>query len=214
MKIQNLEIKTPCFIDNEVVLNCTMFTRAQLSHEKNANDDSIRLAYYMVGSDKLFSDVKVPIQNVISENIDKVFKLLEIGKYEIDKFADKASKKTFYNKQGYKKKKTQRPVLVIKRKQNQKKRFEKTKFQKKMYFVHGTSSGEEKNFDLVDRLMKNSMLERNNNNRPKIFEEKCIKCQQVGHVGHKCPNLKPVDVEKDKKKYEVVKQKSPKFEPK
>ncbi|MFS7978294.1 hypothetical protein Hanom_Chr10g00913821 [Helianthus anomalus] len=29
--------------------------------ETNANDDSIRLAYYMVRSDKLFSDVEVPI---------------------------------------------------------------------------------------------------------------------------------------------------------
>ncbi|MFS7995282.1 hypothetical protein Hanom_Chr12g01116161 [Helianthus anomalus] len=40
----------------------------------NANDDPIMLAYLMVGSNKLFSDVEFPIQNVIAEKVDKVFK--------------------------------------------------------------------------------------------------------------------------------------------
>ncbi|KAJ0520515.1 hypothetical protein HanIR_Chr10g0460271 [Helianthus annuus] len=62
--------------------------------EKNANDDSIGLAYYMIGSDKLISDIEVPIQNVIPDKIDKVFKLVEIEKFEISKFAGKR-KKTF-----------------------------------------------------------------------------------------------------------------------
>ncbi|MFS8002343.1 hypothetical protein Hanom_Chr13g01200981 [Helianthus anomalus] len=35
--------------------------------EKNTNDNPIGLAYYMIGWDKLFSDIEVPIQNVISE---------------------------------------------------------------------------------------------------------------------------------------------------
>ncbi|MFS7997061.1 hypothetical protein Hanom_Chr12g01137291 [Helianthus anomalus] len=35
--------------------------------ETNANDDPIILAYYMVGSDKLFSDIEVLIQNVIAK---------------------------------------------------------------------------------------------------------------------------------------------------
>ncbi|MFS7896521.1 hypothetical protein Hanom_Chr15g01364491 [Helianthus anomalus] len=60
----------------------------------------------MVGSDKLHSDIEVPIHNVISEKIDKVFKLVETEKSEIAKFAEKASKKTFYNKPRYKKKNT------------------------------------------------------------------------------------------------------------
>ncbi|MFS7977248.1 hypothetical protein Hanom_Chr10g00901821 [Helianthus anomalus] len=65
--------------------------------------DPIILAYHMVGSNKLFSDVEFPIQNMIAEKIDKVFKLVEIEKSKIDKFSGKASKKTFYNKPSYKK---------------------------------------------------------------------------------------------------------------
>ncbi|KAJ0955610.1 putative transcription factor interactor and regulator CCHC(Zn) family [Helianthus annuus] len=71
--------------------------------EKNLNDDSKGLVYTMIGSDKLFLDVVFPIQNVISEKIDKVFKMVEIEKSEIPKFAQKCHK-TFYNKPVYKKK--------------------------------------------------------------------------------------------------------------
>ncbi|MFS7929848.1 hypothetical protein Hanom_Chr04g00337241 [Helianthus anomalus] len=69
----------------------------------------------MIRSDKLFSDIVVLIQNVIADKIDKVFKLVEIDKSEIDKFAGKASNKTFYNKPSYKKKNT-KPVLGYKKK--------------------------------------------------------------------------------------------------
>ncbi|MFS7995517.1 hypothetical protein Hanom_Chr12g01118811 [Helianthus anomalus] len=60
----------------------------------------------MVGSDKLYSYIEVPIQNVIVEKIDKVFKLVEIEKSEIETFAGKMSKKIFYNKPSNKKKNT------------------------------------------------------------------------------------------------------------
>ncbi|MFS7922915.1 hypothetical protein Hanom_Chr03g00254661 [Helianthus anomalus] len=96
----------------------------------------------MIGSDKLFSDIEFPIQNVISEKIDKVFKLAEIEKSEISKFARK-SNKTFYNKLGYKKK-NMKVALGYKKKHYQKKRAEKQNVPKKMNFVHGTSSEEEK----------------------------------------------------------------------
>ncbi|MFS7972257.1 hypothetical protein Hanom_Chr09g00842581 [Helianthus anomalus] len=65
--------------------------------EKNLNDDSKGLVYTMIGSDILFLDIVFPIQNVISEKIDKVFKMVEIEKSEISKFACKGHK-TFYNK--------------------------------------------------------------------------------------------------------------------
>ncbi|MFS7919099.1 hypothetical protein Hanom_Chr03g00208901 [Helianthus anomalus] len=64
--------------------------------EKDANDDSKGMVYTMIGSDKLFSNVEFPIQNVISDKVDKVFKLIEIQKFEILKFARK-SKKSSYN---------------------------------------------------------------------------------------------------------------------
>ncbi|KAJ0533739.1 hypothetical protein HanIR_Chr09g0411861 [Helianthus annuus] len=95
----------------------------------------------MIGSDKLFSDIEFPIQNVFSDKINKVFKLVEIEKSEIAKFAGK-SNKTFYNKPSYKKK-NMKVGLDYKKKQNQK-RFEKPNYQKKMNFVHGTSFAEEK----------------------------------------------------------------------
>ncbi|MFS7976767.1 hypothetical protein Hanom_Chr10g00896271 [Helianthus anomalus] len=52
---------------------------------------------------------------VIAENIDKVFKLVEIEKTKIKKFIGKVSKKAFYNKPGHKNEKTQRLGWVIKR---------------------------------------------------------------------------------------------------
>ncbi|KAM0007299.1 hypothetical protein Hdeb2414_s0145g00813001 [Helianthus debilis subsp. tardiflorus] len=58
--------------------------------EKNSNDDPIGLAYTMIGLDKLFSDIEFPIQNVILDKIDKVFKLVEIEKSDIAKFARKS----------------------------------------------------------------------------------------------------------------------------
>ncbi|KAJ0456719.1 hypothetical protein HanIR_Chr15g0765651 [Helianthus annuus] len=54
-----------------------------IKSEKNLNDDSKGLVYTMIGSDKLFLDVVFPIQNVISEKVDKVFKMVEIEKSEI-----------------------------------------------------------------------------------------------------------------------------------
>ncbi|KAJ0573288.1 hypothetical protein HanRHA438_Chr06g0264711 [Helianthus annuus] len=57
--------------------------------EKNLNDDSKGLVYTIIGSDKLFLDVVFQIQNVISEKIDNVLKMVEIEKSEISKFAGK-----------------------------------------------------------------------------------------------------------------------------
>ncbi|KAJ0679295.1 hypothetical protein HanOQP8_Chr12g0457771 [Helianthus annuus] len=48
--------------------------------KKNANEDPIILAYYMVGLDTLFSDVEFSIQNVTAKKTDKVFKLVQIEK--------------------------------------------------------------------------------------------------------------------------------------
>ncbi|MFS7946529.1 hypothetical protein Hanom_Chr06g00537341 [Helianthus anomalus] len=60
--------------------------------EKEANDYSKGLVYTMIGSDKLFSDIEVPIQNVIFKKVDKFFKLVEIEKSKIDKFVGKRKK--------------------------------------------------------------------------------------------------------------------------
>ncbi|MFS7966479.1 hypothetical protein Hanom_Chr09g00774211 [Helianthus anomalus] len=97
--------------------------------KKDANYDPKGLAYTMIGLDKLFSDNEFPIQNVIVDKIDKVFKLVEIENSEISKFVGK-SNKNFYNKPGYKKK-NMKAGLGYKKKKNQKRRCEKSNFQKK-----------------------------------------------------------------------------------
>ncbi|KAF5773936.1 hypothetical protein HanRHA438_Chr13g0605141 [Helianthus annuus] len=97
--------------------------------EINTNDDPIMLAYYIVRSDKLISDVEVPIQNVIAEKIDKVFKLVEIEKSKIDKFAGKPSVKSFYNKPSYQRK-TQRLGWVIERNKIKRNELKRQNFRK------------------------------------------------------------------------------------
>ncbi|MFS7985591.1 hypothetical protein Hanom_Chr11g01000241 [Helianthus anomalus] len=46
--------------------------------DKVVNDDSIIVVYTMTGIDKLYSDFEYPIQNARLENVEKVFKLVEI----------------------------------------------------------------------------------------------------------------------------------------
>ncbi|MFS8018269.1 hypothetical protein Hanom_Chr15g01390101 [Helianthus anomalus] len=111
--------------------------------EKDANDDSTGLVYTMIGSDKLVSDVEFLIQNVISDKINKEFKLVEIEKSEILFFFGKSKKKSFYNKPNYKKK-NMKAYFGYKKQQKNRKSFEKKNYQKKTNFVHRTSSEEEK----------------------------------------------------------------------
>ncbi|KAJ0939837.1 putative transcription factor interactor and regulator CCHC(Zn) family [Helianthus annuus] len=175
--------------------------------EKNLNDDSKRLVYTMIGSDKLFLDVVFPIQNVISEKIDKVFKMVEIEKSEIPKFAGKCHK-TFYNKPGYKKK-NMKAGLGYKKKQNWKKN-EMPNYQTKMNFVLGTSSEEEKELQFR-RQSNEEFYAQKKRQQPQVKDvskRTCFKCDQIGHLAHKCPNLKPVGVETKKKSVYVQKQKS------
>ncbi|XP_035834086.1 uncharacterized protein LOC118482627 [Helianthus annuus] len=53
--------------------------------DKSADDDSIMVAYTMVGSDKLYSNTEFPLQNVKFENVQKVFKLIELSVNELKK---------------------------------------------------------------------------------------------------------------------------------
>ncbi|KAJ0800205.1 putative transcription factor interactor and regulator CCHC(Zn) family [Helianthus annuus] len=176
--------------------------------EINSNDDPIILAYYMVRSDKLYSDIEVPIQNVITHKIDKVLKLVEIEKSEIAKFVGKAGKKPFYNKPDYKKKNT-KVGLGYKKKQNQRKWAKKTNFQKKTNFFHVTSSEEEKEIRFSRQTNEEFYAQKKQQQQQQakdVSKKTCFKCKQVGHVGRKCPqNRKPVDVEQKKQQSEAVK---------
>ncbi|MFS7919337.1 hypothetical protein Hanom_Chr03g00211561 [Helianthus anomalus] len=83
-----------------------------------------------------------------------------------------------------------------------------------MNFVHGTSSEEEKELQFSRHTNEEFYAQKKQQQHAKDVSKKtCFKCDLIGYVGHTCPNLKIVDVEK-KKKVEVEKQKSNKFESK
>ncbi|MFS7929849.1 putative transcription factor interactor and regulator CCHC(Zn) family [Helianthus anomalus] len=80
-----------------------------------------------------------------------------------------------------------------------------------MNFVQGTCSEEEKEIRFSRQTNEEFYAQKKQQQQAKDVSKKtCFKCQQIGHVGRKCPNLKPVNVEK--KKVDVVRQKSPKLE--
>ncbi|XP_035832028.1 uncharacterized protein LOC118481047 [Helianthus annuus] len=65
--------------------------------EKSTNDDPIMVVYTMVGTEKLYSDFEYPLQNVKIENVEKVFKLVELNINEINnnEFFSKLKKSFF-----------------------------------------------------------------------------------------------------------------------
>ncbi|KAJ0458539.1 putative transcription factor interactor and regulator CCHC(Zn) family [Helianthus annuus] len=186
--------------------------------EKNLNDDSKGLIYTMIGSDKLFLDVVFPIQNVISEKVDKVFKMVEIEKSEISKFVGKSHKGS-YNKPGFKKK-NMKAGLGYKKKQHWNKN-ETTNYQTKMSFVQGNNLDEEKELK-IGRQSNAEFEVQKRKQQPQVKDvsmRTCFKCDQKGHLARKCPNLKLVDVDQkkidaEKQKSENVRQRSPKFDSK
>ncbi|MFS7967816.1 putative transcription factor interactor and regulator CCHC(Zn) family [Helianthus anomalus] len=185
-------------------------------NDSEKNKKGIGSEYYLVPpplEKNILSMMMRRWQRLSIRKIEKVCKLVEIEKSEIDKFVGKASKKTFYNKPSYKKKNT-KGGLGYKKKQNQNKRFEKIKLQKKMNFVHVTSSEEEKELRFNRQTNEEFYAQKKKQQAKDVLKKTCFKCQKVGHIGRKCPNMKPVNVEKEKKKSETVKHKSPKFEPK
>ncbi|KAJ0886568.1 putative transcription factor interactor and regulator CCHC(Zn) family [Helianthus annuus] len=149
----------------------------------------------MIGSEKLFLDVVFPIQNVISEKVDKVFKMVEIEKSEISKFVGK-SHKGLYNKPGLKKK-NMKDGLGYKKKQNRNKN-ETPNYQAKMSFVQGNSLAEEK--ELKMRKSNDEFYAKKKKQQPQVKDvsmRTCFKCDQKGHLARKCPNLKLVEVDQN-----------------
>ena len=52
--------------------------------DESTNDDPIMVVYTMIGTDKLYSDFEYPLQNVKIENVEKVFKLIEMNINEVN----------------------------------------------------------------------------------------------------------------------------------
>ncbi|KAF5790764.1 putative transcription factor interactor and regulator CCHC(Zn) family [Helianthus annuus] len=176
--------------------------------EKNLNDDSKGLVYTMIGSDKLFLDVVFPIQNVILEKIDKVFKMVEIQKSEMSKFAGKGYRGS-YNKSGSKKK-NMKAGLGYKKEQNRN-RSNRQNFQTKTNFVQGKSFTEEEKLKIGQQSNAEfEAMKRKQHQAKDVSKTVCFKWDQIGHVAQKCPNPQPVDVEKQKS--ESVKPRSTRFD--
>ncbi|KAJ0938277.1 putative transcription factor interactor and regulator CCHC(Zn) family [Helianthus annuus] len=53
--------------------------------DKSTDDDSIMVAYTMIGSDKLYSNTEFPLQSVKFESVQKVFKMVELSVNELKK---------------------------------------------------------------------------------------------------------------------------------
>ncbi|MFS7997753.1 putative transcription factor interactor and regulator CCHC(Zn) family [Helianthus anomalus] len=79
-----------------------------------------------------------------------------------------------------------------------------------MNIVHGTSSEEEKELQFRRQSNEDFYAQKRNQQQQvkDVSKRTCFKCDQTGHLAHKCPNLKPDDVETKKKSVYVQKQKS------
>ena len=91
-----------------------------------------------------------------------------------------------------------------------------------MSFIQGKSLAEEKELKFRQQSNEEFQAQKKQQQQVKdVSKRTCFKCDQTGHLARKCPNLKSVGVETKKKsvyvqkqKYEVVNQKSTKFESK
>ncbi|KAJ0442230.1 putative transcription factor interactor and regulator CCHC(Zn) family [Helianthus annuus] len=77
-------------------------------------------------------------------------------------------------------------------------------FQAKISFVQGKSLAEEKELKFGRQSNNEFHAQKKQQHQVKdVFKITCFKCDQIGHLARKCPNLKPVDVESKKKSENV-----------
>ena len=72
-----------------------VYNKEFLLSKNNLNDETFKVAYTLMDSDKLYFDEEFPIRGVKTEMIKQVFKLTEINIFEIkDKHLSKKTLKT------------------------------------------------------------------------------------------------------------------------
>ncbi|MFS8035175.1 putative transcription factor interactor and regulator CCHC(Zn) family [Helianthus anomalus] len=88
---------------------------------------------------------------------------------------------------------------VIRRNKIKIKGLKKQNYQKKMNFVHGKSSEEDKELKFRRQSNEEFYAQKKQQQQAKdVSKRTCFKCNKIGLVGRKCPNSKLVDVGKQK----------------
>ncbi|KAJ0828239.1 putative transcription factor interactor and regulator CCHC(Zn) family [Helianthus annuus] len=193
--------------------------------DKSANDDPIMVVYTMIGTDKLYSDIEFPLQNVKFENVEKVFKLVELSVNEIKKndFFSKLKKSV-----GSSCPTSPEKIDGVGKSQNKKNQLKKKGigFEKKMakqvvkpkdriddVFVAGPSTENEKEYIFSQKAVddfnaaQKLKLETVSNTFVEYDKRMCYRCNEIGHMAKQCQKVfKTPVVEKAVQKQVVEKQ--------
>ncbi|KAM0052030.1 putative transcription factor interactor and regulator CCHC(Zn) family [Helianthus debilis subsp. tardiflorus] len=183
-----------------------VYNKEFLLSQSNLNDESIKVAYTLNDSDKLYSDEEFPIRSVKTEMIKQVFKLTEINISEIkdlnlvakpkkytSRVQQRLNKKKGYDYgSGYQKKPNhngnlKKKGLGFNSSENHKN--QKT-YKPKTNFVSGGSSEDEQKKPFWKQSNQEFLAEVKKNVRKfasRIDRRTCFKCQEVGHIAWNCP---------------------------
>ncbi|KAJ0537965.1 putative transcription factor interactor and regulator CCHC(Zn) family [Helianthus annuus] len=182
-----------------------VYNKEFLLSKSNLNDGSVKVAYTLNDSDKLYSDEEFPIRSVKTEMIKKVFKLTEINISEIKDLDLSAKPKPYtlriqqrVNKKmgygcGYNFQKKPNHNGNLKKKGLGFSSSENYKNQKiykpKTKFVSGGSSEDEQKKPFWKQSNQEFLAEVKKNVKrfaEKVDRRTCFKCQEVGHIAWNC----------------------------
>ncbi|KAM0008884.1 putative transcription factor interactor and regulator CCHC(Zn) family [Helianthus debilis subsp. tardiflorus] len=185
-----------------------VYDKEFLLSKSNLNDESVKVAYTLKGSDKLYSDESFPIRSVRIEMIQKVFKITEINISEIKDFNlnGKPKQYTSRDQQRINKKMGYNCGYRFQKKPNHDRNYKKKglglippknykneKFYKqKNVFVSGKTSEAEKeklfrNQTNQEFLAKKQEESKKTEVLKKVEKRSCFQCKAVGHLAKDCP---------------------------
>ncbi|KAJ0463050.1 putative transcription factor interactor and regulator CCHC(Zn) family [Helianthus annuus] len=185
-----------------------VYDKEFLLSKSNLNDESVKVAYTLKGSDKLYSDESFPIRSVRIEMIQKVFKITDINISEIKDFNlnGKPKQYTSRDQQRINKKMGYNCGYSFQQKSNHNRNFKKKglgfippknykneKFYKqKNVFVSGKTSEAEKeklfrNQTNQEFLAKKQEEPKKTEVLKKVEKRSCFQCKAVGHLAKDCP---------------------------
>ncbi|TKW70452.1 MAG: hypothetical protein DI543_28825, partial [Bradyrhizobium icense] len=185
-----------------------VYDKEFLLSKSNLNDESVKVAYTLKGSDKLYSDESFPIRSVRFEMIQKVFKITEINISEIKdlNLNGKSNQYTSRDQQRINKKMGYNCGYSFQQKPNHNRNFKKKGlgfvppknyknekvYKPKTVFVSGktTEAEKEQSFrkQTNQEFLAKKQEELKKNEVPKKIEKRtCFQCKIAGHVAKDCP---------------------------